>query len=107
MASVYQRNGTNPHYVQRILRHADMRTTTSTYGHLDVEDLRAAVNTLPATGKLARHSTAVSPTTGIPVQLANSALGNRQSLSGIEMADLAGFEPAAFGFVVRRSIQLS
>ncbi len=33
---------------QRILRHRDVRTTTAIYGHLDVEDLRAAVASLPA-----------------------------------------------------------
>jgi hypothetical protein len=30
------------------MRHRDLRTTLGTYGHLDVEDLRAAVATLPA-----------------------------------------------------------
>ncbi len=29
------------------MRHRDLRTTLGTYGHLDVEDLRAAVATLP------------------------------------------------------------
>ncbi len=32
------------HSVQRVLRHADLRTTLGTYGHLTAEDLRAAVN---------------------------------------------------------------
>jgi len=36
------------HRVQRILRHASINTTLGTYGHLDVEDLRDAINTLPA-----------------------------------------------------------
>jgi hypothetical protein len=40
--------GVDPHRVQRIMRHRDLRTTLGTYGHLDVEDLRAAVATLPA-----------------------------------------------------------
>ena len=30
------------------MRHRDVRTTTSIYGHLDVEDLREAINRLPA-----------------------------------------------------------
>ncbi len=34
--------------VQRVLRHSDPRLTTETYGHLDVEDLRKAVDRLPA-----------------------------------------------------------
>jgi len=32
--------------VQRILRRSDPRITTETYGHLNVEDLRAGVNRL-------------------------------------------------------------
>jgi hypothetical protein len=36
------------HRVQRILRHASINTTLGTYGHLDVEDLRDAMGTLPA-----------------------------------------------------------
>ena len=37
------RAGVDPHRVQRILRHTDIRVTLGTYGHLDVEDLRQAV----------------------------------------------------------------
>ena len=40
------RAGVDPHRVQRILRHSDVRTTTSVYGHLLVEDLRSAVNSI-------------------------------------------------------------
>lgn len=40
------RAGVDSHRVQRILRHASINTTLGTYGHLDVEDLRAAVNTI-------------------------------------------------------------
>jgi hypothetical protein len=36
------------HRVQRLLRHRDVKTTTGTYGHLVVEDLREAINLLPA-----------------------------------------------------------
>lgn len=32
--------------VQRILRHSDVRLTADTYGHLVVEDLRDAVNSI-------------------------------------------------------------
>lgn len=35
-------------HVSRILRHSDIRLTANTYGHLVVEDLRAAMATLPA-----------------------------------------------------------
>ena len=47
-ATLLLRAGVDPHRVQRIMRHRDLRTTLGTYGHLDVEDLRAAVATLPA-----------------------------------------------------------
>ena len=38
--------GIDPHRVQRILRHSDVRTTTGVYDHLLVEDLRAVVNAI-------------------------------------------------------------
>ncbi len=46
-ATLLLRAGVDLHRVQRILRHKDVTLTTDTYGHLQVEDLRAAVNTLP------------------------------------------------------------
>lgn len=46
-ATLLLRAGVDAHRVQRIMRHRDVRTTLGTYGHLDVEDLRAAVGTLP------------------------------------------------------------
>ena len=38
------RRGVDVHRVQRLMRHSDSRVTTTTYGHLVVEDLRAAVD---------------------------------------------------------------
>jgi len=49
-ATLLLRAGVDAHRVQRLLRHRDVRTTTGIYGHLDVEDLRAAVATLPGLG---------------------------------------------------------
>ena len=49
-ATLLLRAGVDAHRVQRLLRHRDVRTTTGIYGHLDVEDLRAAVATLPELG---------------------------------------------------------
>lgn len=49
-ATLLLRAGVDAHRVQRLLRHRDVRTTTAIYGHLDVEDLRAAVATLPGLG---------------------------------------------------------
>jgi integrase len=49
-ATLLLRAGVDAHRVQRLLRHCDVRTTTTIYGHLDVEDLRAAVAKLPELG---------------------------------------------------------
>src|SRR6266478_6429558 len=49
-ATLLLRAGVDAHRVQRLLRHRDVRTTTTIYGHLDVEDLRAAVAKLPELG---------------------------------------------------------
>lgn len=43
-ATLMFRAGVDAHRVQRVMRHKDIRTTTSTYAHLDVEDLRDAVD---------------------------------------------------------------
>jgi hypothetical protein len=40
--------GVAPHFVQRILRHRDLRTTLGTYSHLDVDDLRDALTKVHA-----------------------------------------------------------
>ena len=45
-ATILLRAGIDAHRVQRILRHRDVKTTVGTYGHLDVEDLREAMNKL-------------------------------------------------------------
>ena len=42
-ATLMLRAGVDAHRVQRILRHASVTTTTGTYGHLSLEDLRDAV----------------------------------------------------------------
>ena len=47
-ATLRLRAGVDIHRVQRILRHRDVKLTTGTYAHLLVEDLRAAVEALPA-----------------------------------------------------------
>ena len=46
-ATILLRAGVDAHRVQRIMRHKDVKTTTSIYGHLEVEDLRDAVNQMP------------------------------------------------------------
>lgn len=47
-ATLLLRAGVQLQHVQRILRHRDVKLTVDTYGHLECEDLRAAVATLPA-----------------------------------------------------------
>ncbi len=46
-ATLLLRERVDAHRVQRVLRHRDVKTTTSVYGHLVVEDLRDAINLLP------------------------------------------------------------
>src|SRR5713226_83708 len=46
-ATLLLREHVDAHRVQRLLRHRDVKTTTGTYGHLVVEDLRDAINLLP------------------------------------------------------------
>src|SRR5205823_11039156 len=46
-ATMLLRERVDAHRVQRLLRHRDVKTTTGTYGHLVVEDLRDAINLLP------------------------------------------------------------
>src|SRR5207248_5667124 len=46
-ATMLLRERVDAHRVQRLLRHRDVKTTTGTYGHLVVEDLREAINLLP------------------------------------------------------------
>lgn len=41
-ATILLRAGVDPHRVQRLMRHEDFDTTSKTYAHLIVEDLRAA-----------------------------------------------------------------
>lgn len=47
-ATLLLRAKVDPYRVQRILRHSSVTVTTGIYGHLVVEDLREAINTLPA-----------------------------------------------------------
>ena len=47
-ATLLLRAGVPPQFVQRLLRHRSITTTTGTYGHLNVEDLREALKKLPA-----------------------------------------------------------
>lgn len=51
-ATLLLSRGVAPQVVQRIMRHASIKTTVDTYGHLAIEDLRPAVELLsPAGGR--------------------------------------------------------
>jgi hypothetical protein len=61
--------------VQRILRHTDVSITTSVYGHLVVEDLRGAVDRLPA----GPTATDVPAGTTLPAAFAEAMVGPAQA----------------------------
>ena len=64
-ATLLLRDGVDLHRVQRILRHKDVKLTVGTYGHLLVDDLRAAVDRLPA-GRVVDAEFVVRPAGALP-----------------------------------------
>ena len=46
-ATLLLRDMVDPQRVQRLFRHRNVKTTTGTYGHVVVEDLRESINRLP------------------------------------------------------------
>ena len=95
------------------MRHRDVRTTLGTYGHLDVEDLRAAVATLPGneravTGKAARAPAATGFVTRLlPVhdkrKKREPEARNSPATSGSYMEREKGFEPSTLALARRCS----
>lgn len=74
-ATILLRAGVEPHRVQRILRHANLNTTLSIYGHLNTEDLRAAVNRI--TPERAEAVEAAAATGTDAAQLPSAPQGGR------------------------------
>src|SRR4051812_14241118 len=118
-ATLLLKAGVPIQHVQRILRHANIRTTVDTYGHLANEDLRAPLDLLPKVKPLAMNTDAeygelppggqkahVQPVCrpddlGVNKGpgLAQIALENR----GLKLERNTGFEPATFALARRRS----
>lgn len=89
-ATLLLRERVDAHRVQRVLRHRDVKTTTSVYGHLVVEDLREAINLLPAS-PLAASLLQKPPTEPAGEQTVTiDSEENRM----FEVEREAGFEPA-------------
>lgn len=64
-ATLLLSGGVPAQHVQRILRHADIRTTTTTYNHMVVEDLRGAIEQITASAMPALTAAAL----GAPMML--------------------------------------
>src|SRR5438128_5248159 len=70
------RERVDAHRVQRLLRHRDVKTTTGTYGHLVVEDLREAINLLPPAPFAA---SLLQDPRSTPARVHNSTIGNEEN----------------------------
>ncbi len=96
-ATLLLRAGVDIHRVQRILRHRDVKLTTGTYAHLQVEDLRAAVDALPASIELPKSSpftTRLLRFEGDSPKAKTAALPNPSGNRGLHAVGETGFEPA-------------
>ena len=96
-------------HVQRILRHANVRTTVDTYRHLANEDLRAPLEPLPALPKRALPPPAEArhvPSVCQPIAERKHE-GPDQKISplnpALKLERNTGFEPATFALAIRQS----
>jgi integrase len=67
-ATLLLRMGVPMAVVQRVLRHANIKLTVDLYGHLDISDMRQAMDRMPEPGQAARRpkKRAQFPTTALP-----------------------------------------
>jgi len=96
------------HDVQRILRHANIRTTVDTYGHLANEDLRAPLELLPAPTERAlpspirpRHVPNMCQAARNPEKQGPGADSKSATAGPIFLERNTGFEPATFALARR------
>jgi len=98
-ATLLLRAGVDIHRVQRILRHRDVKLTTGTYAHLLVEDLRAAVEALPAStdppkSREFEFATRLLPVEGQSPKAKAAAPQENSGNRGLHEVGETGFEPA-------------
>lgn len=89
-ATLLLRERVDAHRVQRVLRHRDVKTTTGTYGHLVVEDLREAINLLPQSPLAA---SLLQKPARKPANAETLAL-DQPEMQGFRLERETGFEPA-------------
>ena len=90
VATLLLRERVDAHRVQRLLRHRDVKTTTGTYGHLVVEDLRDAINLLPPSPFAA---SLLQDPRSTPGRVQNSTIRAEEN-QGLGLERETGVEPA-------------
>ena len=109
-ATLLLKAGVPIQHVQRILRHANVRTTVDTYGHLANEDLRAPLELLPKpTEKALPPPVELRRVPNVCQQVRKPKIegpgpDSKSSESGpFSLERNTGFEPATFALARRRS----
>ncbi len=96
-ATLLKRAGVDIHIIQRILRHADIKLTADTYGHVNAEDLPEAVNKIAPLPQIAANfvSTGANRVQKISDrEKAPESAETTSANSGVLMVGATGFEPA-------------
>lgn len=98
-ATLLLRSGVDPHRVQRLMRHRDVKLTTSTYAHLIVEDLREAANNVgPKSMRTARDAaTPPQSTTEAPPAALGRLLSVREVAKALSVAEASIYKLVASG----------